>query len=166
MANYINNKKFVEALTAYKVKVNDYNEGKLKEKPKIPEFIGKCILLLAERIATKGSFNGYSWKEEMIDDAIENCIKYLDNFNPEKSQNAFGYFSLIIHNAFLRRIAAEKAALYTKFKIYRTNYESDELDKTIVRGLTPDFIDQYIKDYEDGMERKKQKALEKKNTPD
>jgi hypothetical protein len=161
MANYINNKVFFQALVEYKNKVNDFNNGLLKTKPKIPEFIGQCIVLLAEKMATSGSFVNYTWRDEMVEDGIENCIRYIDNFNPEKSQNAFGYFSLIIHNAFLRRIATEKEQLYAKFKSFRTNFAAEELDHTIVRGLTPDYIDQYILDYEASMARKKEKAAKR-----
>ena len=44
----------------------------------------------------------------MICDGIENCLQYLNNFNPEKSQNAFAYITQIIYYAFLRRIQKEK----------------------------------------------------------
>ena len=44
----------------------------------------------------------------MISDGIENCLQYLDNFNPEKSNNPFAYFTQIIYYAFVRRIQKEK----------------------------------------------------------
>jgi hypothetical protein len=52
----------------------------------------------------------------MIGDGIENCIMYVDNFNPDKSTNPFAYFTQIIYYAYLRRIEKEKKALYTKYK--------------------------------------------------
>ena len=44
----------------------------------------------------------------MICDGIENCVQYIENFNPEKSSNPFAYFTQIIYYAFLRRIQKEK----------------------------------------------------------
>ena len=49
--------------------------------------------------------------------AVENCIQYIDNFDPEKSKNPFAYFTQIIYYAFLRRIQKEKKQLEIKGKI-------------------------------------------------
>ena len=51
------------------------------------------------------------FREDMISDGIENCVQYIHNFNPEKSQNPFAYFTQIIHYAFLRSIQKEKKQL-------------------------------------------------------
>ncbi len=69
----------------------------------------------------------------MISDGIENCVQYIHNFNPEKSQNPFAYFTQIIHYAFLRRIQKEKKQLEIKNKIlektgYEQVFERDTLD--------------------------------------
>ena len=63
------------------------------------------------------------------------CIRdrYIHNFNPEKSQNPFAYFTQIIHYAFLRRIQKEKKQLEIKNKIlektgYEQVFERDTLD--------------------------------------
>lgn len=53
----------------------------------------------------------------MICDGIENCLQYVDNFDPEKSSNPFAYFTQIIYFAFLRRIQKEKKQLEIKNKI-------------------------------------------------
>ncbi len=52
----------------------------------------------------------------MIGDAIENCLRYIHNFNPEKSNNPFAYFTQIMYYAFLRRIEKEKKQTYIKYK--------------------------------------------------
>jgi DNA-directed RNA polymerase specialized sigma subunit len=67
-------------------------------------------------LSHKPNFSGYTYKEDMISDGIENCLLYIDNFDPEKSNNPFAYFTQIIYYAFLRRIAKEKKVLYTKLK--------------------------------------------------
>jgi hypothetical protein len=57
------------------------------------------------------------YKDDMINDGIENCIQYVLNFNPEKSKNPFAYFTQIVYYAFLRRIAKEKRQLDIKDKM-------------------------------------------------
>jgi DNA-directed RNA polymerase specialized sigma24 family protein len=60
----------------------------------------------------------------MISDGIENCVQYIHNFNPEKSDNPFAYFTQIIYYAFLRRISKEKKQLEIKNKILeRSGYD-------------------------------------------
>ena len=53
----------------------------------------------------------------MICDGIENCVQYINNFDPAKSSNPFAYFTQIIYYAFLRRISKEKRQLEIKNKI-------------------------------------------------
>jgi len=79
----------------------------------------------------------------MIADGIENCLQYVSNFNPEKSNNPFAYFTQIIYYAFLRRIAKEKKQSHVRNKmIEKVNYDSfvtmDGDDTTYyVRGFDP-----------------------------
>jgi DNA-directed RNA polymerase specialized sigma24 family protein len=75
------------------------------------------------------------FKDDMISDGIENCIQYLHNFNPEKSQNPFAYFTQIIHFAFLRRIQKEKRQLEIKNKILeRTGFDEVFTDDNHIDG--------------------------------
>ena len=104
-----------------------------KEKPRIPRYIGECFLKIATHLSFKPNFVNYMFKEDMISDGIENCVQYIHNFNPEKSQNPFAYFTQIIHYAFLRRIQKEKKQLEIKNKIlektgYEQVFERDTLD--------------------------------------
>jgi len=98
--------------------INAYNEAKEKgiETPRASPYIGECIWLIANRLATNRNFSGYTYREEMVGDAIENCLRYLHNFNPEKSNNPFSYFTQIMWYAFLRRIEKEKKQTYIKYK--------------------------------------------------
>ena len=76
----------------------------------------------------------------MISDGIENCVQYIHNFNPEKSQNPFAYFTQIIHYAFLRRIQREKRQLEIKNKIIeKSGYNQKSL--MIVIRLTDNYSD-------------------------
>ena len=114
--HYVNNKEFLAALIKYR---EDVEIAKLRDKPKpvIPRYIGECFLKIANHLSFKPNFVNYMFKEDMISDGIENCVQYIHNFNPEKSQNPFAYFTQIIHYAFLRRIQREKRQLEIKNKI-------------------------------------------------
>ncbi len=118
MAEYVNNKEFFAAILERKELLSKLEEG--DELPQITNYLGGCILKIANNLANKGNFNGYSFKDEMICDGIENCIKYFDKFNPEKSSNPFSYYTQIIYFAYLRRIAKEKQQYQLKHKIIQS----------------------------------------------
>jgi hypothetical protein len=114
--HYVNNKEFLDALVIYKKEVlNAKNEG--LDKPKVPNYIGSCFLKIATHLSYKPNFVNYMFKDDMICDGIENCLQYIDNFNPEKSTNPFAYFTQIIYFAFLRRIQKEKKQLEIKARL-------------------------------------------------
>ena len=121
--HYVNNKEFLAALENYFAEVeraalND------KPKPQIPRYIGECFLKIANHLSYKPNFVNYMFKDDMICDGIENCVRYISNFNPEKSKNPFAYFTQIIYYAFLRRISQEKKQLEIKNKILeKTNFD-------------------------------------------
>jgi hypothetical protein len=121
--HYVNNKEFLAALIKYR---EDVEIAKIKgnPKPQIPRYIGECFLKIANHLSFKPNFVNYMFKDDMICDGIENCVQYIHNFNPEKSQNPFAYFTQIIHYAFLRRIQKEKKQLEIKNKILeRTGFD-------------------------------------------
>ena len=123
MSNYINNEDFLIAMIEYKEQIKIAEENN-EERPPVPEYIGECFLLIAERLSYRPNFINYAFKDDMISDGIENCLQYVHNFNPEKSKNPFAYFTQIIHYAFLRRIQKEKKQLEIKTKIIeRSGYE-------------------------------------------
>ena len=130
--HYVNNKEFPAALIKLR-EDREIAEIQGKEKPRIPRYIGECFLKIATHLSFKPNFVNYMFKEDMISDGIENCVQYIHNFNPEKSQNPFAYFTQIIHYAFLRRIQKEKKQLEIKNKIlektgYEQVFERDTLD--------------------------------------
>jgi hypothetical protein len=114
--NYVNNRDFLDAIVVYRQKVNKAKEMELP-KPRIPNYIGECFLKIATHLSYKPNFINYMFRDDMISDGIENCLQYIDNFNPEKSTNPFAYFTQIIYFAFLRRIRKEKKQLEIKNKI-------------------------------------------------
>lgn len=118
MAHYVNNADFLAAIKEYKQKVLEAEESG-SPKPQVSNYIGECILKIATHLSYKPNFINYSYKDDMILDGIENCIQYIDNFDPTKSSNPFAYFTQIIFYAFLRRIAKEKKQSYIKNKLIK-----------------------------------------------
>jgi len=125
--HYVNNKEFLAALIRYR-EDREIAEIQGKPRPVIPRYIGECFLKIANHLSFKPNFVNYMFKEDMISDGIENCVQYIHNFNPEKSQNPFAYFTQIIHYAFLRRIQREKRQLEIKNKIIERSGYSEVFD--------------------------------------
>ncbi len=113
---YVNNKEFLEAITVYRNSVMEARDNGAP-RPRVPNYIGECFLKIATHLSYKPNFVNYMFREDMICDGIENCLQYIDNFNPEKSSNPFAYFTQIIYYAFLRRIQKEKKQMEIKNKI-------------------------------------------------
>lgn len=139
--HYVNNKDFLIALIEYRAAVKkaalkenpeitdeELRKWKSPDKPPVPRYVGECFLKIANHLSYKPNFVNYIFKEDMISDGIENCVLYILNFNPEKSQNPFAYFTQIIHYAFLRRIQKEKRQLEIKNKIIEKSGYSEVFD--------------------------------------
>ena len=113
--HYVDNKKFLVAMTEYReLRIKAEEEG--KRRPTVTNYIGECYLKIANHLSYRPNFINYTYRDDMISDGIENCLQYMDNFDPEKSKNPFAYFTQISWFAFLRRIAKEKRQHDIKFK--------------------------------------------------
>ena len=118
--HYVNNKDFSNAVVEYCTVLQEAqaNETSL---PIVYDYIANCFLKIAEGLSHKSNFIGYTYREEMVMDAVENCLRAIQNYNIEAATrtgkpNAFGYFTQISWYAFLRRIAKEKKQQDTKLK--------------------------------------------------
>ena len=94
--HYVDNKKFLDELVRYKERV-EIAELRGKPKPLVNNYIGDCFLKIATHLSYRPNFINYMYKDDMICDGVENCIQYIDNFNPEKSKNPFAYFTQIVY---------------------------------------------------------------------
>ena len=121
--HYVNNKQFLEAMIEWKGHVAEA-ESNDEPRPQVTNYIGECFLKIANHLSYRPNFINYTYRDEMISDGIENCLQYIDNFNPEKSKNPFAYFTQIIYFAFVRRITKEKKQSKIKDAILkRSNIE-------------------------------------------
>ena len=118
--HYVNNADFSQAVVDY---VTTVNEAKQKSTtiPKVPNYVAQCFLRIAEGLSHKANFIRYTYREEMVMDAVENCLKAINNYDIAAATrtgkpNAFAYFTQITWYAFLRRIAKEKKQQDIKMK--------------------------------------------------
>jgi len=116
--HYVDNKEFLKAFIAYNAAYKAAKE-KGEQPPRIPDYIGRCFMKIAEKFSNHKSFIGYAYKDEMIADAIENCIMYAYDFDPNRGTNPFAYFTTVVWHAFVRRINKENKNKYIIYKSHQ-----------------------------------------------
>ena len=129
--HYVNNKEFSLAVVDYCESAEKARKQKSKNIPIVPDYIAECFLKIAEGLSHKSNFIRYTYREEMVMDAVENCLKAIKNYDIKTATrtgtpNAFAYFTQISWYAFLRRIEKEKKQQDIKLK-YIANVGIDEL---------------------------------------
>lgn len=147
--HYVNNADFSKAVVDY-VTIVEQAKKKKQQIPKVPDYVAQCFLRIAEGLSHKANFIRYTYREEMVMDAVENCLKAISNYNLEAATrtgkpNAFAYFTQISWFAFLRRIAKEKKQQDVKMK-YLTqsgieNFIDNELGDTASQQVVDAFVD-------------------------
>lgn len=110
--HYVNNAEFSQAVVDYVKQVEQAKQAG-QTIPVVPDYIARCFVKIAEGLSHKSNFIHYTYREEMVMDAVENCLKAIENYNLDAATrtgkpNAFAYFTQISWYAFLRRIAKEK----------------------------------------------------------
>ena len=162
-AHYVDNKRFLQAMKDWKEQCEEASQTG-DEPPRVTNYIGECFLKIANGLSHKPNFMNYTFREDMVSDGIENCLQYIHNFNPRKSNNPFAYFTQIIYYAFIRRIQREKKQTHVKNKLiekqdYRAfvTMEGDE-NSYSVSGFDPTIM---LPD-EDVYKPKKKKPIERK----
>lgn len=168
--HYVDNQKFLAEMKKFRTSVIEAKEQNL-ERPMISNYIGDCLFKIATHLARKPNFANYTFKEDMVSDGVENCLLYIDNFDPEKSSNPFAYFTQIIYYAFLRRIQKEKKHLYVKYKNMENEIinalienNGEEFVTTHLNGAMHDsYSEEFIRDFiETFEESKKNKVIKTK----
>ncbi len=159
--HYVDNKEFLQHMVKFKEATTAARDDG-KADPQIPDAIGVIFVKIASHLSYKSNFINYAFREDMIADGIENCIQYIHNFDPEKSKNPFAYFTQIIYYAFLRRIQKEKKQLYVRYKSLENSQFDNMSDEdhaavsSIGMAKLYDNMSEFIQNYEDSMEKKKQ----------
>jgi len=163
--HYVDNKKLLVELTAHREAVKEARLNH-KKKPRLSNYVGECILLIANKLSNRPNFINYPFKEEMISDGIENCLMYIDNFDPEKSSNPFAYITQIVYFAFIRRITREKKHLYTKHKLIERSMIHNELatqseynEQTDQTFFENEHMNDFVRSFEEANFKKKKKKV-------
>jgi len=174
--HYVSNKEFFEEMVEFR-KDCKAAEDAGEEYPQVPVCIAKKLMLIAERLSFRPNFINYTYRDEMISDALENCLMYIRNFDPEKSNNPFSYYTQICYYAFLRRIQKEKKQFRTKVRFVQQagvlgmgaesasqTQDSDANYHNSYRDFMRDFYDVDLEDVPTKITRKR--AKKKENTID
>jgi len=167
--HYIDNEEFVEKLLAYFDKCREAREAE-KEEPPIPDYIGDCFFKIAMNLSRAPNFMSYSYRDEMIMDGVENCLMYFRNFDPNKSRNAFSYFTQIVWYAFIRRIEKENKQSYIKYKLteqhgileHEIQDDMNEESRVSLPDGIYDNMAEYIHHFEEKVEEKRKKRRKAK----
>ena len=150
--HYVNNKEFLQAMIEYKERCDKAIKRKRKPPP-VTNYIGECFLKIANHLSYRPNFINYTYRDDMISDGIENCLQYMNNFNPKKSNNPFAYFTQIIYYAFIRRIQKEKKQQDVKAKVIANSgvelmMDSLEGDDAVYKSQMLDFLQKNVKESE------------------
>lgn len=147
--HYVNNREFSEAVEEYVISVRE-SETQNQKTPIVTDYIAQCFLNIANGLAHKSNFSRYTFKEEMVMDAVENCLKAIQNYKISTetrtgNPNAFSYFTQISWYAFLRRIAKEKKQVELKNKFLMSSQPAEDLiNKTDQNSVAHREVYQYF----------------------
>jgi len=177
--HYVNNRQFSYAVVDYVTEANNAKE-KGDKNPIVPDYIAICFMKICEGLSHKPNFVRYTYRDEMVMDGVENCLKAIYNYRIDASTrtgkpNAFSYFTQIAYFAFIRRIVKEKKQADIKFKFMeQANIEdfvsaidmNSPIDQSFLDTLREKIskireVDTQIKDFEKAEKVKKKKGLEK-----
>jgi hypothetical protein len=149
--HYVNNALFSQSVVDYVRSVREAREKDLPT-PIVTNYIAECFLKISEGLSHKGNFVRYTYREEMVMDAVENCLKAIENYDIDKATrtgnpNAFAYFTQISWYAFLRRIEKEKKQQEIRLKyISESGIENmvsqEEYDNDDAIRATQFFVDE------------------------
>ena len=152
--HYVDNKKFLAAIIERKELMAE-SEAAGDGPPRITNYLGECILKIANHLSYRPNFINYTYREEMISDGIENCLQYIDRFDPAKSSNPFAYFTQIIYYAFVRRITKEKKQQMIKEKLLKQSNIEERIalqahdDERDYQQQFTDMLDKYTFHHDD-----------------
>ena len=155
--HYVDNAKFSGAVVEYCTIVEKARKTK-EEIPKVPDYVAHCFLRIAEGLSHKANFIRYTYREEMVMDAVENCLKAIGNYNLEAATrsgkpNAFAYFTQITWYAFLRRIAKEKKQQDIKIKYLTKSGIESFIDNELGDEMTQQVVGAFVDTLRDRIEK-------------
>ena len=118
--HYVNNKEFSQAVMDYAISARASKDAG-EVTPTVTNYIATCFMKISEGLSHRPNFVRYTYREEMVMDGVENCLRAINNYKIETATrtgnpNAFSYFTQICFFAFIRRITKEKKQQEIKFR--------------------------------------------------
>lgn len=169
--HYVDNAVFYQEMTEW-VKLCEDAFEKGDPRPQIPHSIAEKIMKVAEGTAYRHNFNRYTYNDEFVADAIENCVRYAHKFNYIKYNSPYSYFSRISWQAAVRRIQKEDKQWKTKLRyIMNADFEG-VMNELQSQDSGTQFDNEYIsylkqlnddKDIDLTVEKKKKRTRNKNN---
>jgi hypothetical protein len=162
--HYVNNKEFSQAVVDYCLTVEEAKANKT-QLPIVTDYIASCFLRISEGLSHKSNFIRYTYREEMVMDAVENCLRAIENYNIEAATrtglpNAFAYFTQISWYAFLRRIAKEKKQQEIKLKYLSQSGLEDYVVSGNLDAGSQQAVQAFIDTLKDRIDKVKEKDTE------
>ena len=164
--HYVNNKEFSQAVVDYCKTIDDAKSNKTIL-PIVPDYIATCFLRISEGLSHKSNFIRYTYREEMVMDAVENCLRAIENYNIEAATrtglpNAFAYFTQISWYAFLRRIAKEKKQQEIKLRYLSQSGIEDYIVSGDLDAGSKQAIQAFVDTLKDRIDKVKEKDTDLK----
>ena len=164
--HYVNNKEFSQSVVDYCLKIDEAKTAK-QQLPIVPDYIATCFLRISEGLSHKSNFIRYTYREEMVMDAVENCLRAIENYNIEAATrtglpNAFAYFTQISWYAFLRRIAKEKKQQEIKLRYLSQSGIEDYIVSGDLDAGSKQAIQAFVDTLKDRIDKVKEKDTDLK----
>ena len=144
--HYVNNRDFSYAVVDYVTETNKAKEDGTTI-PIVPDYVAICFMKICEGLSHKPNFVRYTYRDEMVMDGVENCLKAIYNYRIDANTrtgkpNAFSYFTQIAYFAFIRRIVKEKKQTDIKFRFMeQANLEDFVAGIDINNPIDQSFLD-------------------------
>lgn len=157
--NYCNNIDLTATIVKWQKSCRTAHRKKI-DPPSIPHYVGECIYQICNRL-TKGfkfDFSAYTYRDEMVADAIERCCYACYKFDATKSTaGAFSYLTTVAINAMKKRINDEKKQNYILHKNFQSLFVLGD-----VEGQSPnEMSDKVVEDFEAKIQRKAENVQSK-----
>ena len=148
MADYVTNKELFDDFVVYnKLYKESIELG--NERPPLSPIIASAIIRISNKMVNHFRFVSYSYKDDMVSDAILKCFEKAHNFDPAIGSNPFAYLSQIVWNAFIGRIKEEQYYTSIKAKMCRTMFSDEFFENSLEADtdVSNDYVS-FLKDNE------------------
>jgi hypothetical protein len=161
---WVDKKRFYEEIVEHR-KAQGWKNSKEQDNPDapMPNYVAQSIMNIANGVMLRYNFNKYSYRDEMVSDAIITIIKYYNTFNIQKSQNPYGYFWLAAYRSGVRRLGLEKDQQAIRAKTIQHMFVDDDVfsqeEFEEFHNYMNDFVSFDLDAYEESKKKKRKKPV-------